>query len=291
MTGFIVMQRDALDHPLLKDGERFRAWFWMLARAAWKPTPFDIGGKMVTLQRGQLCGSVRQFADAWGMSKSAVDRFLSRLKSETMIETETGQGRLIITICNYAKYQDVEKDERDSSGTATGTPPGQQRDIKEQGNQGTIEDEETNVSPSSARAKADKFPLPDGVDPIDWEALKANRKAKRAALSEGAHRQIVTKLAGWARDGWPPGPIVANAAERGWTSVFETDEMKAASNGRHGNNRNGAPGHHGGRDNRDGFQRALDRRIFGDGEAGRPDAGEDGGFGELPLASAAPVQR
>ena len=73
---------------------------------------------------------------------------------------------------------------------------------------------------------ADSFPCPPRVDQIDWSALKANRKAKRAALTEGAHRQIVKKLDAWEREGWPPGPIVAFAAERGWTSVFETDEMK-----------------------------------------------------------------
>lgn len=92
------------------------------------------------------------------------------------------------------------------------------------------------IIPSEAKASSgkrarDEFPCPDGVDQIDWDALKANRKAKRAALSEGAHRQISRKLEAWARDGWPPGPIVAHAAERGWTSVFETDEMKATQNG------------------------------------------------------------
>src|SRR3546814_1410657 len=76
------------------------------------------------------------------------------------------------------------------------------------------------------------FPCPDGVDPIDWDGLKSNRKAKRASLSEGAHRQIVNKLDRWNRDGWPPGPIVACAAERGWTTVFATDEMKGPANGK-----------------------------------------------------------
>lgn len=86
---------------------------------------------------------------------------------------------------------------------------------------------------SSSRArKADLFPCPEGVDPKAWDGLIANRKAKRAALSEGAHNQILVKLHRWAEDGWPPGPIVAHAAEMGWTTVFPTDEMKAPRNGR-----------------------------------------------------------
>src|SRR3546814_8705768 len=51
-------------------------------------------------------------------------------------------------------------------------------------------------------------------------------------LFRSAHRQIVNKLDRWNRDGWPPGPIVACAAERGWTTVFETDEMKGPANGK-----------------------------------------------------------
>lgn len=159
MTGFIAMQRDALDHPLLRDAERFRAWFWLVANAAWKPTKFDIRGSMVPIDRGQLCVSIRQLADAWGWSKSAVDRFLTRLETETMLEREAGHGRLVITIRNYAKYQDGEKAQRDTSGTPTGTPAGHQRDIKEQGNKETSD---PNGSQSRKRVDA-KFSIP-----ADW---------------------------------------------------------------------------------------------------------------------------
>lgn len=120
-------------------------------------------------------------------------------------------------------------------------------------------------------AKPDVFPCPSGVDLIDWQALVANRKAKRAGLTEGAHRAIVKKLNGWARDGWPPGPIVANAAERGWTSVFETDEMKAPKNGTA--NRPGTGGQV--RDTRDGMARYLDERIDADRRRTTGEAGGD----------------
>lgn len=96
--------------------------------------------------------------------------------------------------------------------------------------------EPSDIIPKGITSKrGDNFPCPDGVDLIDWEALKANRKAKRAPLTEGAHRQIINKLNKWADDGWPPGPIVAHAAERGWNTVFETDEMKGSNNGQSGN--------------------------------------------------------
>lgn len=137
MSGFIAMSRDALDHPLLQDGEHFRAWFWLVAKACWKPTRHDVNGKIVTLERGQFCTSLRQLAAAWGWSKSSVDRFLGRLKSETMIGTDSGTGRLVITICNYDKYQTAPEKDGTPVGTEVGTAAGQQRDTKEQGNKGT----------------------------------------------------------------------------------------------------------------------------------------------------------
>lgn len=138
MSGFVALHRAAIEHPLFAgDTARLGAWLWLVAKACWKPTRFNVAGKTVLLERGQYCCSVRDLAEAWGWSKSTVDRFLTRLKNETMIETDAGTGRLIITICNYAKYQDINEDAGTGSGTTGGTASGQQRDIKEQGNKGT----------------------------------------------------------------------------------------------------------------------------------------------------------
>jgi hypothetical protein len=140
MTGWIAMDRDALDHPLLQDADKFRAWFWLVANASWKPTRADVGGRMIELDRGQLSFSVRFLAEKWKWPKSTVDRWLKRLEIEKMVNlscsktgTANGTGQLIITICNYDKYQNVNGD----AGTPSGTEVGQQRDKEEQGNKGT----------------------------------------------------------------------------------------------------------------------------------------------------------
>lgn len=189
MSGFVVMARDATEHPLLKDGERFRAWFWMVAKACWKPTKFDVHGKVVTLERGQFCCSVREMAEAWGWSKSAVDRFIQRLIDEDMVistraktgtagGTTSGTARSIITICNYAKYQDVPKEGGTASEPQRGTAAGQQRDIKEQGNQ-----ELPNGSPPKP-ARVRKAPIPEAWEPGPFSLGSESREIE---------------------DGWPPG--------------------------------------------------------------------------------------
>jgi hypothetical protein len=81
VSGFIVLHREAAEHHLFKgDSARLGAWVWLLAKACWKPTRFSVSGATLTLERGQLCASRAQLASAWGMSPSAVERFLTRLK-------------------------------------------------------------------------------------------------------------------------------------------------------------------------------------------------------------------
>ncbi len=146
-NGFFLMHRGWRDNPIFRgEFSRADAWVWLIENACWKPTRFDIRGKTVTLDRGQLCTSRDALAQAWKWSPSAVERFLTRLETEQMIGRQTGQGRSIITIANYRKYQD----RSDQTGQPTGQPTGQKSDshrtAKEQGNKGTRLEIEANAS-------------------------------------------------------------------------------------------------------------------------------------------------
>ena len=279
MTGFIAMQREALDHPLLQDAARFRAWFWLVAKAAWKPTQFNIRGSLVAIERGQVCASVRQLADAWGMSKSAVDRFLTRLETETMIEREAGHGRLIITICNYEKYQSINEVERDTSGTQTGTPAGHQRDTKEQGNN-TLPNGRDKQSPRARKGHR----LSDAWTP---KPLPEPLASDVAAWPAGAIERELARFRDWAASATGP-----NAVKKDWDAAWRNWLRKAQDEGRHGTaNRNGNSV--GFADRRDGAAKALDRRLGLDCDAGafgRRDAGGGGGSGELAIARSAQLR-
>ena len=204
MSGFVVIRRGAFDHHLIGDPSRFYAWCWLISTACWKPTKFNIQGVTVTLERGQLCASVRQMAEAWGWSKSAVDRFLTRLETETMIERKAGQGRTILTICNYSKYQDVPNTKRDSIGTASGTPAGHQRDTKEQGNHITSNSNELQ---------------PDDVSNEVWGDFVRHRKRKKADITKTAMAGIASQA---KRANWPIEDALAEIVTRGWTG-FRAD--------------------------------------------------------------------
>lgn len=131
--GFIKLYRGWRDNPVLNTADRAVAWLWLIENACWKPSKFNIKGKSVELQRGQLCASRDHLATVWKWSDSAVERFLTRLKTEQMIERETGHGKTIITICNYAKYQDDNRQAGQESGQESEHKSDRNRTAKEEG--------------------------------------------------------------------------------------------------------------------------------------------------------------
>lgn len=106
-SGFYLLHRGWLQHPALGNEPYCRraAWAWLIEEAAYQERRAEICGKVITLKRGQLTHSSRFMATAWGWSEARVRRFLTRLKTDAMIDAETDAGQYLITICNYEKYQ------------------------------------------------------------------------------------------------------------------------------------------------------------------------------------------
>lgn len=160
--GYVKLWRGWRDNPALDTPERRDAWIWMLEMACWKAKRFNIKGKTVELERGQFCASREQMAEAWGWSPSGVERFLSRLKTEQMIGRETGQGKSIITICNYSKYQDIPEQPGQEFGPKTGQTSDRHRTAKEERKKVKKEED---IEPNGSCASGDAlFTISDFVE-------------------------------------------------------------------------------------------------------------------------------
>lgn len=128
MSGWFSVKRVMLDHPIFhKRPDRTYIWLWMLKTAAYQDTRQDAGGKPVEVKRGQLLTSYRQIEDATGVGMQVIRTLFRLLSDERSINTDTSNGRLLVTISNYDKYQ------RGSSqaNTATNTEPTQSQHTKE----------------------------------------------------------------------------------------------------------------------------------------------------------------
>jgi len=148
---WIALSRKVREHPVVglrnpvrpaddRRGScsRFEAWFDLLCLAQYRASKINNRGQVMTLEVGQLMGALPYLADRWNWTIKTVRGFLDTLMREQMIsssfEENADQGRQtgnhpgnkcrVITICNYAKYQQlsdaIEAYVRQAKGQATG---------------------------------------------------------------------------------------------------------------------------------------------------------------------------
>lgn len=199
MTGYVKAQRERFKHPLFR-GQKFcrgYAWDWMCAQAAYADREVSVKGKTITLKRGQFCHSIRFMADVFGWDRSASDRFLTRLKTESMIETSTETGQLVVTICNYDFYQGAGAQGETATETPTETEVRQERDRSETNNKKVknIKKEKPPHSPPKGAPFSDFWEAAWGLKRQD----KANAEKAWRKLSEADREEAMSKTAAWCK--------------------------------------------------------------------------------------------
>jgi DNA-binding transcriptional regulator YhcF (GntR family) len=111
--GYFLLSRSIFENPQFRGLDDVFAAIWMIGHAAWKQVTVAIkngrNSKIeVTLERGQLCYSLRFLASKWGCSLDTVQRRISRFLVAGFISTQTRTGITVITLCNYEQYQNFQ---------------------------------------------------------------------------------------------------------------------------------------------------------------------------------------
>jgi hypothetical protein len=133
MSGWFAMKRGITSHPLFKGRpDRLAVWVWLMDNAAWKETVQDVNGRTVKVPRGSVCTSERRIAEEVGVGYQVVRTFLDRLKTDRMINAEVVNGRSLITLCNWDKYQSALKPSAPAAN-AGATQEQRTKETREQG--------------------------------------------------------------------------------------------------------------------------------------------------------------
>lgn len=111
--GFIKIDRQILEWRYHDYPNMFRFWILLLLKANWKPAYF----KGVLVDRGSFITSARNLAKELHLSVNTVRRLLQLLENEHQIIRTVTQSWTLISIVNYAKYQDIDE----SNGTLNDT--------------------------------------------------------------------------------------------------------------------------------------------------------------------------
>ena len=212
MSGAFSVNREIFDHYLF-DADEFSkrdAWLWMVSSAVYKPKKVKNPKGVVELQRGQFCYSIRYMAERFSWSKSRVQRFIDLLQSEGMIETDSGTGQMVVTVCNYSNYQQEIKPKDTDSGTAAG----QQRDSS-----GTNKNKEINIYNPPI------VPLNEGEDGADLIGDEKPEKKTRSQKSKRGTRVDDFELNEALID-WTVKTINENGWDFGGKGKFEFEKFK-----------------------------------------------------------------
>ena len=113
--GYILLHRKILNNELWNDGEKYckkAAWIWMLLAVNHKDKDKFFDGKMITIHRGQKLTSMLKLAKEWGVDRKTVKKWLLHWKNAEMIYVEFHKHWTMITVRNYAEYQDFWRNNR-----------------------------------------------------------------------------------------------------------------------------------------------------------------------------------
>lgn len=134
MSGWFKLHRgwaDSMDFAKEAFTER-EAFLWLIENAAYEPHTRYVNGAAVPLERGQVLASQRTLGDIWKWGRQRVRGFIAKLERLGSITQNLTHGLTILTVCNYAKYQDDQPTDQPS-----GNPAATQRQpIKEEGKEG-----------------------------------------------------------------------------------------------------------------------------------------------------------
>lgn len=131
--GYVKIYRCIEDDPIWQDDEPYSkraAWIDLILQVNHKDSSFILGMQKIIVKRGQKWTSIGKLCERWHWGREKVSRYLNLLESEGMIWQERTNRGLLITLVNYAKFQDFNGNTRQQTEQQTRQQTKQQANIK-----------------------------------------------------------------------------------------------------------------------------------------------------------------
>ena len=195
-AGWVKLYRGVRRHPALQTMVQRFLWEELLLRAAHKETRVNWKGQTVGLFAGQLALSVRAICREFDVPHKAARCALERFERDQLIQQNpiqgtvrgTGKGTvgILVTICNWEKYQSYEESKGTVEGTV-GTHQGHSRGTQNK-NLKNLEEERIlkTVAPNGAGHDVDAELFKLGRELLGKNAGSTVAKAKRVLKLGGA---------------------------------------------------------------------------------------------------------
>ncbi len=112
--GWISIHRKIRECDIIWDDKPFsrgQAWIDLLLLANHEDKEILFNGTYTKIERGQRLTSIRKLSEAWGWSRTKTGKFLKELEKAEMLTVKSDTKKTLITIVNYALYQDCDTTE------------------------------------------------------------------------------------------------------------------------------------------------------------------------------------
>lgn len=103
--GFICISRGIVAHWIWSNPVLFQRWVWMILSANYDDREVSFCYHRIMLHRGQLAVNLSYLSKIWHVSSQATHKFLVKLEDSGMVTRTVDDKVIVITICNYDRYQ------------------------------------------------------------------------------------------------------------------------------------------------------------------------------------------
>lgn len=194
--GWIKLHRKVLDNPLFKFPNYTLVWMYLLLNATHSECDVLFEGKRITLKPGQLTCGASQIAKQMGVTRSSVERALGRFKVEDMVEVQASNKCSLITVKNWASYQDTEEVVEEQTRNKRGASEEQVRTKQECNNEKNVRMKEPE-SEATIVARTPKDDAKDFFEKLEYQERVVSMLTDRGVDEQTAREEVVKFVSYW----------------------------------------------------------------------------------------------
>ena len=130
-NGYVYSYRRSWSNPIFKNLKEAAVWNFLYQNAFWEDGERYYNNTKFNLKRGQIVLSISFLCKGFDMTDKEIRLLLDKLKRASMVAIKGANKGTIVTICNYDKYQRLEKTEGQAKGKQKGDNNNEVNEVNE----------------------------------------------------------------------------------------------------------------------------------------------------------------
>jgi hypothetical protein len=121
-AGFIKLSRKFFTNHLWNEARVYskcEAWLDLIQMARIEQSKVIVNNKVIELQRGETCASVRYLAKRWSWGEQKVRTYMKNLVDFSMVTQRQHSGETVVSLVKYSAYNGSQHTDEAENNTAT----------------------------------------------------------------------------------------------------------------------------------------------------------------------------